>query len=57
MIRGAWSTSSTKTGRELRLFSMKKRRLGGDLTAAFHYLKGPTGKLGRDSLSGNIVTG
>lgn len=36
---------------------MKKRRLGGDLTAAFHYLKGPTEKLGRDSLSGNIVTG
>ena len=36
--------------RELEIFSMEKRRLWRDLTAAFQYLRGPTGKLGGDFL-------
>lgn len=42
--------------REIEVLSLKKRRLGGGLVAAFQYLKGGY-KKGTDSLAGFLVTG
>jgi len=39
-IQGLEHLSYKNSLRELRLFSLEKRRLWGDLTEAFHYLKG-----------------
>ena len=53
MIKGVEHLSCKGKLKEMGLFSLEKRRLQGDLTAAFQ--QGATGKKGTDSLAGSVV--
>lgn len=56
-IKGAEHLSCEDRQRELGLLSLEKRRLWGDLTAAFQYQKGAAGKQEGDFLSRCVVIG
>jgi len=51
MIQGLEHLSYEERLRKLRLFSLQKRRLQGDLIAAFQYLKGAYKKVGEGLLT------
>ena len=56
-IQGMEKLSHENRLRQLGLFSLEKRRLQGDPTAAFQYLKGVVRKMGTQFLVGPVAKG
>jgi len=57
MIRGLEHLFYEEMLRELGLFSLEKRRLQGDITRAFQYMKGAYKESGEGQFNGHVVTG
>jgi len=57
MMRGLEHLCYEERLRELGLFSLEKRRLWGDLIAAFQYLNEPLGKMKTNILTGLVTIG
>ena len=57
MIKGLGTKLLEERRKELDMFSLEKRRLRGDMTALFKYLKGSQTKKGQDLFSHSRVHG
>jgi len=57
MIRGLEDLTYEERPREMEFFSLEKRRVQQDLTAAFQYLMGAYKKAGKGHFQGHVVIG
>lgn len=55
--KGKWEQDRIGKAAKVGLFTLEKRKLGGDPIATFQYLKWPAGKLEGDSSSEAVLIG